>query len=168
MKGLLPKPIKGEGVLSLNQEIGFGFTCAKKDSQPIERLSCILEEMDISKFLRKLMTMLIKWTFQVSIKFLLLSMFFYLSPFDVGEDSWSNPFEERGNDANQSGPSLKDLLQVPDGPITRSRAKKIKEAIQGLVQSTWDEASKSPIIKVGLKEGEPILIHLIQAVEDMA
>jgi translation initiation factor IF-1 len=90
-----------------------------------------------------------------------------LSPFDVGEDSWSNPFEERGNDGNQGGPSLKDPLQVPDGPITRSRAKKIKEVMQGLVQSTWDEASKSPTIKVGLKEGEPILIHLIQAVEDM-
>jgi hypothetical protein len=90
-----------------------------------------------------------------------------LSLFDVGEDSWSNPFEERGNDGNQGGPSLKDPLQVPDGPITRSRANKIKEAMQGLVQSTWDEASKSPTIKVGLKEGEPILIHLIQAVEDM-
>jgi translation initiation factor IF-1 len=90
-----------------------------------------------------------------------------LSPFDVGEDSRSNPFEERGNDGNQGGPSLKDPLQVPDGPITRSRAKKIKEAMQGLMQSTWDEDSKSPTIKVGLKEGEPILIHLIQAVEDM-
>uniref|UniRef100_A0A2N9FQI2 Reverse transcriptase domain-containing protein n=1 Tax=Fagus sylvatica TaxID=28930 RepID=A0A2N9FQI2_FAGSY len=53
------------------------------------------------------------------------------------------------------------------GPITRLRAKKIKEAMQGLVQSTWDEANKSPTIKVSLKEGEPILIHLIQAVEDM-
>jgi hypothetical protein len=69
------------------------------------------------------------------------------------------------NDGNQGGPNLKDPLQVPDGPITRSRAKKIKEAMQGLVQSTWDEVSKSPTIKVGLKEGEPILIHLIQAVE---
>ena len=39
-------------------------------------------------------------------------------------------------DGNQGGPSLKDPLQVPDGPITRSRAKKIKEAMQGLVQST--------------------------------
>ena len=70
-------------------------------------------------------------------------------------------------DGNQGGPSLKDPLQVPNEPITRSRAKKIKEAMQGLVQSTWDEASKSPTIKVGLKEREPILIHLIQAVEDM-
>ena len=71
------------------------------------------------------------------------------------------------SDGNQGGPSLKDLLQVPDGLITRSRAKKIKEAMQGLVQSIWEEASKSLTIKVGLKEGEPILIHLIQAVEDM-
>jgi hypothetical protein len=39
--------------------------------------------------------------------------------------------------------------------------------MQGLVQSTWDETSKSPTIKVGLKEGETILIYLIQAVEDM-
>ena len=68
-------------------------------------------------------------------------------------------------DGNQGWSSLKDPLQVSDGPITRSRAKKIKEAIQGLVQSTWDEASKSPPIKVGLKEGKPILIHLIKAVE---
>uniref|UniRef100_A0A2N9GB05 Reverse transcriptase RNase H-like domain-containing protein n=1 Tax=Fagus sylvatica TaxID=28930 RepID=A0A2N9GB05_FAGSY len=84
-----------------------------------------------------------------------------------GEDSRSNPFEERGNDGNQDGPSLKDPLQVSDGLITRSRAKKIKEAMQGLVQSIWDEVSKSPTIKVDLKEGEPILIHLTQAMEDM-
>ena len=70
-------------------------------------------------------------------------------------------------DGNQGGPSLKDPLQVPNGPITRSRAKKIKEAMQGLEQSTWDEASKSPTIKVSLKVGEQILIHLIQAVKDV-
>uniref|UniRef100_A0A2N9IG56 CCHC-type domain-containing protein n=1 Tax=Fagus sylvatica TaxID=28930 RepID=A0A2N9IG56_FAGSY len=143
----------------LTEEIGFGFTCAKKDSQPIERLSCILEEMDLSKFLRKLMTMLIKWTFQVSIKFPATFTVSDLSPFDVGEDSRSNPFEEKGNDGNQSGPSLKDPLQVPDGPITRSRAKKIKEAMQGLVQSTWDEASKSPTIKVG--NSQPLWTFLL-------
>ena len=90
-----------------------------------------------------------------------------LSFFDVGEDSRSNPFEEMGNDGNQSEPSFKDPLQVSDRSITRSRAKKIKEAMLGLVQSTWDEASKSPTLKMGLKEGEPILIHLIQVVEDM-
>uniref|UniRef100_A0A2N9E3T4 Integrase zinc-binding domain-containing protein n=1 Tax=Fagus sylvatica TaxID=28930 RepID=A0A2N9E3T4_FAGSY len=93
---LMPLPVDGrssldgqkkaELVKSLHErEIGFGFTCTKKDSQPIEGLS---------------------------------------------EDSRSNPFEERGNDGNQGGPSLKDPLQILDGPITRSKAKKIKEAMQ--------------------------------------
>uniref|UniRef100_A0A2N9HHN4 Reverse transcriptase n=1 Tax=Fagus sylvatica TaxID=28930 RepID=A0A2N9HHN4_FAGSY len=175
---LMPLPIDGrssldgqkkaELVKSLHErEIGFGFTCAKKDSQPIERLSCILEGDGPFQILEKINDNAYKvdlpGEYKVSATFNVSD----LSPFDVGEDSWSNPFEERGNDGNQGGPSLKDPLQVPDGPITRSRAKKIKEAMQGLVQSTWDEASKSPTIKVGLKEGEPILIHLIQAVEDM-
>jgi hypothetical protein len=61
------------------------------------------------------------------------------------------------------GLNLKDPLQVPDGPITRSRAKKIKETMQGLVQSTWAKfanfSSKTPKFKLGLKEEEPTLIH---------
>lgn len=89
-----------------------------------------------------------------------------LSPYDVGDNSRSNPFEERGNYGHHGGPSLKDPLQVLDGPITRSRAKKIKEAMQGLVQSTWEEfanlSSKTPTFKMGLKEEEPALIHVIE------
>uniref|UniRef100_A0A2N9FWY1 CCHC-type domain-containing protein n=1 Tax=Fagus sylvatica TaxID=28930 RepID=A0A2N9FWY1_FAGSY len=167
MKGLLPKPIKGEGVSSLNQEIGFGFTCAN-ESFPAHRKTKLHPRGDgpfqiLEKINDNAHKVDLPGEYKVSATFTVSD----LSPFDVGEDSRSNPFEERGNDGNQSGPSLKDPLQVPDGPITRSRAKKIKEAMQGLVQSTWDEASKSPTIKVGLKEGEPILIHLIQAVEDM-
>jgi hypothetical protein len=56
-----------------------------------------------------------------------------LSSFDIGDDSSSNPFEERGDDAIQ--PS-KDLLEVPVGPVTRLRAKKFKEAFNGLLQDT--------------------------------
>jgi hypothetical protein len=52
-----------------------------------------------------------------------------LSPFDAGDNLRTNLFEERGNDGN-GGPNLKDPLQVLDGPITRSRGKKIKEAMQ--------------------------------------
>uniref|UniRef100_A0A2N9I332 RNA-directed DNA polymerase n=1 Tax=Fagus sylvatica TaxID=28930 RepID=A0A2N9I332_FAGSY len=67
---------------------------------------------------------------------------------NVEEDREATMARWNDNDGNQGGPSLKDPLLVPDGPITRSRPKKIKEAMQGLVQSTWDEASKSPTIKV--------------------
>jgi hypothetical protein len=92
-----------------------------------------------------------------------------LSPYDVGDNSRSNPFEERGNDEHHGGPSLKDPLQVSDGPITWSRAKKIKKAMRGLVQSTWTKfanlSSKTPTFKMGLKEEEPALIHVIQATE---
>jgi len=30
-------------------------------------------------------------------------------------------------------------LEIPSGPITRARAKKIKEALIGLVQETWQK-----------------------------
>jgi hypothetical protein len=92
-----------------------------------------------------------------------------LSPYDAGDDSRSNPFEEKGNDGPHGRPNLKDPLQVPNGPITRSRAKKIKEAMQGLVQSTWAEfanlSSKTPTFNMGLKQEEPALIHVIQATD---
>ena len=55
-----------------------------------------------------------------------------LSPFDVGDDSRTNPFEERGNDENQQ--AFKDPLHVPVGPITKARSKKIKKALNGLIQ----------------------------------
>ena len=53
---------------------------------------------------------------------------FDLSPFDVGDDSRTNPFEERGNDENQQ--AFNDPLHVPVEPITKARSKKIKEALQ--------------------------------------
>jgi hypothetical protein len=58
---------------------------------------------------------------------------FDLSLYDAGDDSRSNLFEGRGNDGPHGRPNLEDPLQVPDGLITRSRAKKIKETMQGLV-----------------------------------
>ena len=94
-----------------------------------------------------------------------------LSPFDVGDDSRSNPFEERGNDEYQGGlvdKNKKDPLHIPDGPITRSRAKKIKEAMQGLVQSTWAKSatSKTPTtFKMGSNEVEPSFVHVIEVGE---
>ena len=56
-----------------------------------------------------------------------------LSPFNVGNDSRTNHFEERKNDENQQAP-LKDPLHVLVVPITRVRSKKIKRALNGLIQ----------------------------------
>ena len=54
-----------------------------------------------------------------------------LSPFNVGDDSRTNPFEKRGNDENQQ--TFTDPLHVLVGPITRARSKNIKEALDVLI-----------------------------------
>ena len=88
-----------------------------------------------------------------------------LSPFDVSNDSRSNPFEKRGYDESYAKPIGKDPLVALDGLLTRSRAKMIKEAMAGLVQSTWAKLAYSPsktsTFKIGFKKEEPALIHVI-------
>ena len=98
-----------------------------------------------------------------------------LSLFDVGEYSRSNPFEERGNDESFCGSiseaTVHDPLNVPDGPITRLRAKKIKVAMAGLVQSTWVKfghlVNKTSTFKMGFNKEGVTLINLIQATEEL-
>ena len=84
-----------------------------------------------------------------------------LSPFDVGDDSRTNPFKERENDENQQ--AFKDPLHVPFGLITKARSKKIKEALNGLIQEIWAD-SNARHSKFGPKEDEGV-INLIQAIE---
>jgi hypothetical protein len=84
-----------------------------------------------------------------------LMFLIYLSPFDVGDDLRTNPFEERGNDENQQA-SLKDPLNVPIGPITRARSKMIKEALSGLIQEIW-AGSKWGHSNFGPKEDEGVI-----------
>ena len=84
-----------------------------------------------------------------------------LSPFDVGDNSRTNPFEEKGNDENQQ--PLKDPLHVPAEPITRARSKKIKEALNGLIQKIWVD-SNTGHSKIGPKEDDG-LINLIQTID---
>ena len=63
-----------------------------------------------------------------------------LSPFDVGEDSRTNPFEESGNDENHQGNTIKtssDPLHIHGGPITRGRAKKMQASLNGLIEKIW-------------------------------
>jgi len=53
---------------------------------------------------------------------------------------------------------------VPIGPITRARAKKLKEALHGLIQNIW---SKMDLEGLGtFKEHEVPLIHLVQVQEE--
>ena len=96
-----------------------------------------------------------------------------LTLFDA--DSRTNPFEERGNDGIQDtlqvNQVVQDPLHVPDGPITRLRANKIKKAMNGLVQRTMTETilgqqSKSIASwKISLRYEEPAVVHYLQVIE---
>jgi hypothetical protein len=39
------------------------------------------------------------------------------------------------------GTTSKDLIQVPIGPVTRARAKKFKDVLNGLIQELWAQAN---------------------------
>ena len=58
---------------------------------------------------------------------------------------------------------LKDPLHVPVGPITRARSKKIKAALNGLIQDIWADSTTGHS-KLGPKEDEGV-INLIQAAD---
>ena len=65
------------------------------------------------------------------------------------------------SDNNQQ--ALNDPLYVLVGPITRVRSKKIKEALNGLIQEIWID-SNTGHSKLGPKEDECV-INLIKAIE---
>jgi hypothetical protein len=88
-----------------------------------------------------------------------------LSPFDVGDDLRANPFQ-KGNDEDQ-GTTSKDLAQVPIGPVTRARAKKFKDVLNGLVQELWAQANSWMPIEHDPR-GQQRIVTLIQVLEGLA
>ena len=147
-----PKLTRAVDMSSLNRVIRFGCIWEKKDFQPIGGPFQILERINDNAYKLDLPGEYnISATFNVS----------DLSPFHVGDDSRKNPFEERGNDENQQ--AFKDPLHVPVKPITRARSKKIKEALNELIQEIWAD-SNAGHSKLGPKEDKGV-INLIQAIE---
>ena len=77
-----------------------------------------------------------------------------LSPFDVGDDLRTNPLQEEGNDRIKDktitstwDETYSDPIQVPVGPVTRARPKKLKEALNGLIQATWAQQIRGGPLK---------------------
>ena len=81
--------------------------------------------------------------------------------FDIDFDSRSNPLEERGDDADQPKNTSKDLLHVPNGPMTRSKTKALKVALNALVLNV---STKSEL-KGPLEYQEETLVHLMHVQE---
>ncbi|RVW31750.1 hypothetical protein CK203_106672 [Vitis vinifera] len=57
------------------------------------------------------------------------------------DDFRINPFQDEGNDEGTTNKWNKDLIQVPVGPIIRTRAKKFKETLNGLIHNIWAEVN---------------------------
>ena len=62
-----------------------------------------------------------------------------LSLFDVGDDLGANRLEEGGNDATLAREITTESIELPRGPITRSRAKRFRNAIASYVERAWEE-----------------------------
>jgi hypothetical protein len=80
-----------------------------------------------------------------------------LLPRGDGGDLRANPFQEEGNYGDQSTTS-KDLVQVPIGPVTRARAKKFKDVLNGSFKSYGLKQIRGgplSMIHVGNKESSP-------------
>jgi hypothetical protein len=56
-----------------------------------------------------------------------------------------------------------DPLSLPSGPITRLRAKRFKEALNGLIQGNWADSKKT---KMGSNNNQG-LVHVIKAVGEV-
>jgi hypothetical protein len=83
-----------------------------------------------------------------------------LSLFDIGDDLRSNSFKKKGDDAIQA---LKDPLEVPVSLVTRLKAKRFKEAFNGLLQDTWAEVD----FKRKLNNEDQAVINLIHVQKEL-
>ena len=73
-----------------------------------------------------------------------------LSPFNACDDLRTNPLQEEGNDEIEDKTVTStwdnvylDPIQVPIKPLIKARAKKFKEALNGLIQATWAQSNSS-------------------------
>jgi hypothetical protein len=154
-------------MLSFSPTIELGCTCTRRDFRLKENPSYNHKEMSHFKSLRGSMTAYkvdllcecgVSATFNIS----------DLTLFNVGDDSRSNPFEERWDNEDQPYTKLnhaKDPLKVPSGLIRIVREKKYKEALNRLVRNIWSKMDLKEIGTPREHERQP-LIHLIQVQEE--
>jgi len=86
-----------------------------------------------------------------------------LSSFDVGDDLRTNPFEEMGNDTNQVAKISQDPLNIHGGPMTRSKTRKLKEALNGPIEHTLnsDFVQNYNLPELSIQE-DPYFVNVIQ------
>jgi hypothetical protein len=79
----------------------------------------------------------------------------------VSKELHHDPYEERWWLPKSTS---KDLVQVPIGPVTRARAKKFKDVLNGLIQELWAQANSWRPIEHDPR-GQQRIVTLIQVLE---
>ena len=80
-----------------------------------------------------------------------------LSPFLGDSDLRTNPFEEEENDAIVPS-QPRDVIEAPEGPMTRARTKRFKEQLNLFMASFFKEHEDA-------RESKTTCVHVIQATE---
>ena len=83
-----------------------------------------------------------------------------LSPFDVGDDLRTNPFQEGGNDVDiKATPSTptNGPMHIPIGPLTRARARRFKEELNIFTRRLLQQGEEFTIV-----EGERRVVTCIK------
>ena len=57
----------------------------------------------------------------------------------------------------------KDPLTIHGGPMTRAKAKRMKEALMCLMESIWKEQASQDLVKVLRMQEEPKMVNKFQA-----
>jgi hypothetical protein len=77
--------------------------------------------------------------------------------------SLESPVLGMASDGDQST-SSKDLVQVPNRPVTRARAKKFKDVLNGLIQELWAQANSWKPIEHDSR-GQQRIVTVIQVLK---
>ena len=83
-----------------------------------------------------------------------------LSPYFADSDLTTNPFEEEENDAGNVGDVQHSaMIEAPEGPITRARAKRFKEHLNLFMKYFFNNQNHT-------QESKSMCVQVIQALED--
>ena len=152
----------------MNPEIGFGCTCAKKDFLhkerfPAQRRSKLLPKGDSPfQVLERINDNAYKLDLLGEYNASTIFNVTNLSPFDVGDNLRTNPFQDEGNDGRMAREWSVDLLEIPLGSMTRARDKRLKEAFNVLIRDAHVEE-----VYVFTSKEETKMVHPIKVIPDL-
>ena len=165
MSKLLPEPTKEEGRSSSNRD--WVWVHLRKDRFPSKRASKLMPRGDgpfqvLQRVNDNAYKIDLPGEYQVSATFNVSD----LSPCDVGPDSRTNPFEGGGDDTTMGTDHEGDArdtgaenqaenLHLPEGPITRAKARALQEVVRSITSIPYAEHGATKILNMATFAWKP-------------